>query len=180
MNHFGFFILHHIVNLSPILDSFIVFCARHLPWISFIFMFAYLLAHYEGEFDFRDPFKLIRLKLREIIFVIITSISSWTIFEIMKNSIEFPRPFVIFDIQPLFVTNGLFDSFPSGHAMFFATLATSIYFINRRVGLIYFIIAGFIGLARVIAGVHFPLDIFWGYILGIFVSIIFRLIIKKI
>ena len=46
--------------------------------------------------------------------------------------------------------------------------------------LLYFIVALIVGLARVVGGVHFPLDILAGYILGIIIAIVFSLIIKKL
>ena len=71
------------------------------------------------------------------------------------------------------------DSFPSGHAMFFGALAMSLYFVQKRIGYMYFVVALIVGLARVASGVHFPIDIFVGYILGILIAIIFKLILRK-
>jgi undecaprenyl-diphosphatase len=64
--------------------------------------------------------------------------------------------------------------------MFFSALAMSLYFINKRIGILYFIVALIVGLARVASGVHFPIDILVGYILGIIIAVIFKFIFKKI
>jgi undecaprenyl-diphosphatase len=79
---------------------------------------------------------------------------------------------------PLFLHGGM-DSFPSGHAMFFGALAMSLFFVHKRMGYLYFVVALIVGLARIAAGVHFPVDIFVSYILGIIIAYIFKLIFGK-
>jgi undecaprenyl-diphosphatase len=100
-----------------------------------------------------------------------------------------PRPFIALpDVHLLINKTGL-DSFPSGHATFFAALAISIYFYHtkgpeqlvpsgvegsrgKKLGLILGFFALLIGLARIIGGAHFPVDIFGGYLLGIGISVL--------
>ena len=50
--------------------------------------------------------------------------------------------------------------------------------INKKVGYFYIMGAILIGLARIASGVHFPIDIIFGYIIGIAVTLIFSLIFK--
>lgn len=60
------------------------------------------------------------------------------------------------------------SSFPSDHAALFFSLATSIYFISRRLGFIAYCHAFFVVcLPRVYMGLHFPTDILAGALLGI-------------
>jgi undecaprenyl-diphosphatase len=79
-----------------------------------------------------------------------------------------PRPFEAFDMPPLFPETSY--SLPSGHATFLFALATGVYAVNRRAGLILFTIAGIISLARIMAGVHYPGDIVAGAFVGITVA----------
>lgn len=78
-----------------------------------------------------------------------------------------PRPYMVNHL-PTFVTIPPVDSsFPSGHTMLAFALATIIFLSHRKLGIILFIVAGAIGVGRVLANVHYPIDIISGLILGV-------------
>lgn len=82
-----------------------------------------------------------------------------------------PRPFVSYpEINALFNYSVNEASFPSGHASFFFGLATIVFLFNRKLGVYFLISSFFISLARVFAGVHYPLDVFTGAIIGILIG----------
>ena len=60
-----------------------------------------------------------------------------------------------------------FQSFPSGHAVFFFALAMAVFMYNRRLGWWFFAGATLMGIARIAGGIHWPSDIFGGAVLGI-------------
>ena len=101
----------------------------------------------------------------------------------VKNLIVFfynrPRPFDILEVNQLVPHEG-FASFPSGHAIFFFTLATVLILYNRSLG--YFLFAGAIlmGLGRITAGLHWPSDILAGASLGILVGVLTFILYEKI
>lgn len=81
------------------------------------------------------------------------------------------RPFeLLADVKPLF-TYGGGDSFPSGHAAFFASVSVVLLYHHPRLGILSTFFAIAIGFARVASGIHFPVDIVGGYILGVVVSL---------
>lgn len=179
MNDIIFLKIFSLAHQSIFLDWLIVFSAETFGYIMVVVAFIYLLFHTDGVFDYHTPFLQWRNKFKEIFFVFFTSVFAWGLAGVLKHFIFSPRPFLYFEnLKPLFVHGG-FDSFPSGHAMFFSALAMSLYFIHKRIGTIFIFVALIIGLARIASGVHFPLDIFVGFILGSSIALIFKLIFRK-
>ncbi|KKU77552.1 MAG: PAP2 superfamily protein [Parcubacteria group bacterium GW2011_GWA2_47_64] len=86
--------------------------------------------------------------------------------EALRLFIHRPRPFVADpSIVPLISETSF--SFPSGHAAFFFALATTVYLRDKRLGVWFFLAALLIGIARVLAGVHYVTDILGGAALGV-------------
>jgi undecaprenyl-diphosphatase len=86
------------------------------------------------------------------------------------------RPFVLLGFSPLIPESG--PSFPSGHMTWFFALATMVWFANRKWGIWYLALSAVMGVARIYAGVHWPLDVVCGAAIGIlcawFVHWLFR------
>lgn len=78
------------------------------------------------------------------------------------------RPFLSGVVTQLVSHNPLEASFPSGHATVMFALAFSLFFTNIRWALAYFIFATLSSLARIVVGVHFPLDILGGMLVAAF------------
>lgn len=175
-----FFKLYGLAHQSKFFDGLIVFCAEYLPYIVVLVIVFYIFYRDIGDFDWRNPFGIIRERINTLIKVFSPAIIGWVSATILKSIFSHPRPFVKFadSVKPLFLHGGM-DSFPSGHATFYIALALSIYLINKKLGLIYILIALIIGLARIIVGIHFPIDILFGYILGIIIFSIFKITFKK-
>jgi undecaprenyl-diphosphatase len=79
-----------------------------------------------------------------------------------------PRPFVYLHFTPLVSTyvSENFQSFPSGHALFFFALATVVYLFHKKYGRWFLVAALLMGLSRIYIGVHWPFDILVGAVLG--------------
>ncbi len=71
-------------------------------------------------------------------------------------------------------------SFPSGHALFYFALSTIIYNYNKKAGILLYIGSFLIVIARVFVGVHWPLDIIAGAILGIVTGLLLNKLFKMI
>lgn len=96
------------------------------------------------------------------------ALSRLVLTEIIRWAWLRPRPFVDHAVNSLLAHENT-GSFPSGHAAFFFALAGAVYFWGeKRAGWWLFGSAALISLARVFVGVHYPLDILAGAVVGIF------------
>lgn len=78
-----------------------------------------------------------------------------------------PRPESVSSIRPL-VDHLPDNSFPSGHGIFAGASALAAFFYTRRwIAWILFVTGIAMVLSRVLAGIHYPGDIFVGYIIGL-------------
>jgi undecaprenyl-diphosphatase len=68
------------------------------------------------------------------------------------------RPFVAEDIEPL-ISHQPDNGFPSQHTLLAMTTAATIFVYIRQLGALLVILAVFVGVSRVLAGVHYPIDI---------------------
>ena len=76
-----------------------------------------------------------------------------------------PRPFAVMDVTRCFY-RPTDSSFPSNPATVGFAMATGVYLYHRRAGLVMYGLATAFALARVYCGVHYPLDIVAGALIG--------------
>lgn len=88
-----------------------------------------------------------------------------------------PRPFVTFNFTPL-VSEPANASFPSRHATIAATIAFAYFYFKSKWSLLLLPTALWVGISRVYVGVHYPLDILGGFLVGA-ISLIIALQIKN-
>lgn len=101
---------------------------------------------------------------------------SWLVKYLMPEVI---RPFYEQGLSPLTLTVPFNGSFPSDHSAFVFALATALWLKDKSLGLIYFLGALLVGLGRVLGGVHYPVDIVGGAILGVFSALAVDTLFKK-
>lgn len=77
-----------------------------------------------------------------------------------------PRPFVTEHVQPLFY-HAPNNGFPSDHSLLAMALTAIVYFFNKKLAVIMLIPTVLIGVARVLAKVHSPIDIAGAWLIGI-------------
>lgn len=176
MNITLFYFFYQFAHQSIIGDMFITFFAQTLPYIVIVAVGLFLLFHHE-VFRKKQPLRAFVQKSKEIIFVFVSSAIAWILADILKKIFQTPRPFAaLTDVASVFPETGY--AFPSQHATFFMALGVSMVFVHKKVGYFFVVCAVVIGLARITAGVHFPVDIMAGFVIGGFVAFVFNLIFK--
>ena len=88
------------------------------------------------------------------------------------------RPFIVTGIAPLFA-HAADNSFPSDHTLLTAAIASGLWGISKRISLVAWLIAVLVGVARVIAGIHWPIDII-GSIAMALIAGVASLVITKV
>jgi len=96
--------------------------------------------------------------------------------QIMARLYFDPRPFIAGHFIPL-IPHLPDNGFPSDHVLLASALAMVIFYYNCKIGILLWIITLLIGISRVLAGVHHPIDIFGSIIISIIVIFPIRYLI---
>lgn len=105
---------------------------------------------------------------------------AWVIIEMLKSLLPSVRPFRTIGYTPLTLTIPGNNSFPSSHAALAFALAISIWLENKKQGWFFIAAAIAVSLGRLLAGVHYLLDIIVGAWVGTVVaSVISKLALVK-
>ncbi|MFA5791418.1 MAG: phosphatase PAP2 family protein [Candidatus Paceibacterota bacterium] len=156
MNNQIFYFFYNLAHQSEIFDKIVIFFAVYFPYIVVILAGLFLIK-----------------KWKEFFIVFFSGVLAWILAVILKNLFHIPRPVLsLYDIHPLFTKTTF--SFPSEHSMLFFAFATAIFLFHKKAGYFFMFFAFIIGISRIIAGVHFPLDIFGGFVLGALVAYFVR------
>lgn len=170
MNENIFYFFYNFAHQSTTLDRTIVFFAETFPTLVLILAGLFVLFHHD-VFKGDNSVAILKQKYKEMLMIFFAGALAWVLAHILKFYFEIMRPAAVLEnVYPLFEKSGY--AFPSGHAAFFGALALTIYFAHKKAGYFFAIFALAIGVARVMAGVHFPIDILGGLILGFVVSFV--------
>jgi undecaprenyl-diphosphatase len=113
-----------------------------------------------------------KIKKEQVIHALFACLIAWVAASLIKHFFPTLRPFVINggDIDVLFPPTDA--AFPSEHTVIAFALAVTVFMHDRRVGWLFLASALLIGVARVLANVHYPIDIIGGAFLGTISAVI--------
>ncbi len=137
----------------------ILFTASILIWLMVLGLI--ILWLFDGKFN------------KELVLhAIVACLFAWIGSLFLKDIFDTTRPYVTEGVKYLVFWIPSFEAgaFPSGHAASSFALSITIWFHDKKVGSFYIFASIMIGVARVIANVHYPIDILGGAILGILIA----------
>jgi undecaprenyl-diphosphatase len=151
--------LHGLVGRSILLDDFWKVSAVYLVYMVPVF----LLVNW-----------FVNVKTREAsIRGTVIGAFGWLVLTPLISHIWYrPRPFVAAGVNAKELVFHRPDySFPSDHAVFAFSVASGFYFAGyKKLGIALYVVAILISFSRVVAGVHYPLDVIAGGIIGILLT----------
>lgn len=153
-------------------DLIVMFCATFLIW--FLFVGLGILWVVDGK-----------IKKEQVFHALLATFLAFLVSQILKYLFHTQRPFLTNggDIDVLFAPKD--GAFPSEHTAMAFALAITVFLHDRKVGFWFVVAALLIGIARVIANVHYPIDILGGAFLGTLIAIfvekihLFKLLQRK-
>ena len=101
--------------------------------------------------------------------------SGFVILSFLRKKINVPRPYEEWDIKPLLDRDSPGQSMPSRHVFSATIISMACFHASLSLGIILLVLSAFLGLVRVLGGVHYPKDVVVGYTSGLAWGMIFFL-----
>ena len=112
---------------------------------------------------------------RQILIYVFIPASGFVILSLLRKKINAPRPYEEWDIKPLLDRDSPGQSMPSRHVFSASIISMACLHASLTVGFILLVLSAFLGLVRVLGGVHYPKDVVVGYICALVWGVIFFL-----
>lgn len=158
-------------GLSGMLDWMFMLLAQHLTYVIVIAALVVIVRQRPWQ---RRAWVFLATALTVIL-------SRGIIASLFHQFVERPRPFVTFGFDPLVAVSEAerLASFPSGHMAFLFAIAFVLFYSNRKTGWWFVGLSFVVGVARVVAGVHYPSDIIGGILVALLSAFVVHTLIKQ-
>lgn len=144
--------MNNITNL--IFGGFLVFGAKYLHLLVIVIALVWFLIQPE-------------LRKKEILIITCISLPLVLVISEIAGYLYYnPRPFIVGHFEPL-IYHKADNGFPSHHALLVFSIATVVFVFSRRTGFVLLLLAFFVGISRVYAGVHHAVDIMGSMLISI-------------
>lgn len=84
-----------------------------------------------------------------------------------RNVLNKPRPYEVYEMQPLLPREGSGKSFPSRHVFSIFVIGGCFLYLEPTIGAVLLVLGVLLAIVRVLAGLHFEKDVICGAILGL-------------
>ncbi len=167
MDLFLFNAVHGLAFRFELLDFLFVFLAKYLGYFLIIFSFLFLLKNFK------------KYKFLPVLAFFSGFFARYGVVELIRFFTYKNRPFIDENVVALF-EHASTSSFPSGHTAFFFAFSTIVFLYNKKAGYFFYLASFLIGFSRIVSGVHWPLDILAGIIIGIITGFLTWIVFKRI
>jgi undecaprenyl-diphosphatase len=113
-----------------------------------------------------------KIKKETVVHALFACLVAYAITELIKTFFPTIRPFQSDGGNPLTLTIPNDGTFPSSHSAVAFALSVTIIKHDKKIGVLYLVMAGLVGIARIMAHVHYPLDIMVGAVIGTAISLL--------
>lgn len=161
--------INGLAGINSIFDGLVIFCASYLIYLIFALTVAIV------------AYLLYRRQWKTALWFLGSLVTSFIILKIVQYIHPGVRPFIAEHGVTQLIKHAPGVSFPSDHTTVAAAIAFGLLFLTRfkTTGWLVFLGAVVVGLARILAGVHYPFDIAAGLLTGLvgagIVGIIYRI-----
>ncbi len=152
--------LNSLTGINFYLDVFFYFTAKIIPYLMIASFGYFLLRNFKQYFLFVLEAGVAVLLAR------------YGFVNMIRYFFPRTRPFIELEEINLLLDYKETFSFPSGHTAMVFAISTVIYFYNKNVGSALLILSLFVGLSRVVVGMHWITDVFAGVVVGILAGVI--------
>ena len=112
---------------------------------------------------------------RQVLIYVFIPASGFVILSFLRKKINAPRPYEEWDIKPLLDRDSPGQSMPSRHVFSATIISMACLHASLTMGMICLTLSAFLGLVRVLEGVHYPKDVVVGYICALVWGVLFFL-----
>jgi len=149
------------------MDTLIVIGAKYLIYtVAFLAVIATLISERAARYD------IIKLALLSFPIAFLVSLVAGALF-------YDTRPFVVEHIAPL-IPHAADNGFPSDHTLLAVVAAATVFVYRRKVGVLLGVLSILIGVSRVMAKLHYPIDIVGSIVIAIAATCFAWIILKAL
>ena len=112
---------------------------------------------------------------KQVLMYVFVPASGFVILSLLRKKINAPRPYEVWEIVPLLDRDSPGQSMPSRHVFSATIISMACLHASLTMGMICLTLSAFLGLVRVLGGVHYPKDVVVGYICALVWGVIFFL-----
>ena len=112
---------------------------------------------------------------KQVLIYVFIPASGFVILSLLRKKINAPRPYEVWEIVPLLDRDSPGQSMPSRHVFSATIISMACLHASLTMGMICLILSAFLGLVRVLGGVHYPKDVVVGYMCALVWGVLFFL-----